>query len=527
MTLYGVCLVAILSLRMLVSVFLHPLRIGWDPALHLQCAELICHGGIPYVDMFDVNPPLIWYLDTIPSFLSSLVQMPQTLTFNICMVLLMVFSGLATTYVLSKIKATPLEEMAFLGLIFGLLFFNFHLRFDFGQREEIFVLFYMPYLALRYARYRNIEIGKREAVILGLSGAIGICLKHYFVLVAALVEFAMLVAFSGGKQLRSGLKKLVSPENLTIVIFALAYLGHFLLAPRAMQDNYFGFLVPAFAKGYYFWDTSLANSLAAPDKRGVFFLCAVGCGLAILASRRFTLFIPLAVFTLTSIIPYLMQFKGWPYHDIPVFAGACILLCAFLAMALQMLLLKLPVSGVEKAVPLLIVLATGAYSILNSLEEAAQVRAARQYDMSKLGFRGSSPYDDLDSPFTEYLTKYTKAHDSVLFISNGVSPGYPLMTQFCLKPASRHLHCCILSVLQYIKDCEKPSAEVTRLLSKEKEVVAQYVEDIAKNKPVLIFIQEAPVMDYFVPYDFLKKDLTEYEKIGQAANFSVFKRKDP
>ncbi|MBK7837599.1 MAG: hypothetical protein IPJ49_07935 [Candidatus Obscuribacter sp.] len=79
----------VLCLRMLVSIFLHPLRIGWDPALHLQCAELIVKGGIPYVDMLDVNPPLIWYLDTLPVLVSEAFKAPVTLVFNEFMVLLM------------------------------------------------------------------------------------------------------------------------------------------------------------------------------------------------------------------------------------------------------------------------------------------------------------------------------------------------------------------------------------------------------------------------------------------------------
>jgi hypothetical protein len=73
-TIFAVILVASLSLRMLVSVLLHPLRIGWDPALHLQCAQLIVAGGLPYVDMFDVNPPLIWYLDMLPALLLCRIQ---------------------------------------------------------------------------------------------------------------------------------------------------------------------------------------------------------------------------------------------------------------------------------------------------------------------------------------------------------------------------------------------------------------------------------------------------------------------
>ena len=98
--LLALLLVLIFSLRMLVSIFAHPLRIGWDPALHLQCAELITMGKIPYVDMFDVNPPLIWYLDTIPAYFSKVWQVPQTLTVNLFLVVLMVVSALLYSFVI-------------------------------------------------------------------------------------------------------------------------------------------------------------------------------------------------------------------------------------------------------------------------------------------------------------------------------------------------------------------------------------------------------------------------------------------
>lgn len=314
-------------------------------------------------------------------------------------------------------------------------------------------------------------------------------------------------------------KALFAWENLGAFCFALLYLVHFAFAPKEMLDNYFHFLVPAFAKGYFFWDTCLANSIAAPDKRGVFYLACLGVALALSQLKRTALLLPLTVFTMASIIPYLMQFKGWPYHDIPVFAGACMLIttssASIIAGFVKKQTLALPMAALA--------IITG-ISMVNALEESQSVRAERQYDMSLLGYKGNSPWSDIDSPFTEYLMRYTRPLDHVIFISNGVSPGYPLLTQFRLMPGSRHLHCCILSVLQYIKDAATPSLEVKTLLAREPQVIEQYGSDIASRKPVLIFIQEAPVLEYLRPYEFFDKYMKDYKKIGSAANFDIYKR---
>ncbi len=100
------------------------------------------------------------------------------------------------------------------------------------------------------------------------------------------------------------------------------------------------------------------------------------------------------------------------------------------------------------------------------------------------------------------------------------------MTQLALSPTSRHLHCCILSVLAFIKDTQRPTAEVKKLLAREPEVIAQYAEDIKKNRPPLIYIQVAPVSAYLEQYKFVETHMKDYAKLGEAANFYVYKRAD-
>ncbi len=526
---YG--LIAVLGLRMLASVLMHPLRIGWDPALHLQCAQLLVEGGLPYVDMFDVNPPLIWYLDTLPAMLATACHMPVTLSFNFFMVALMVLSAaLAAHLVLSKLA--PQERLVNLALVFGLLYFNFFLTYDFGQREEIFVLLYMPFLILRYCRYRGHSIGRKEAILIGLLGGMGICLKHYFLINAVLVELFLLLVYGPCKISLSSLKliggRLFTVETTAAVSFALLYLAHFLFLPQIVKDNYFGFLVPAFAKGYQFWDTSLASSLGAPDKRGVFLLLASGVLLVLPFVRRAGLLGVVAAFALSGVVPYLLQFKGWNYQDIPAYAGAVMLLCGGSAAVVAYLVIPLFGGQNEKQsritdVVLLAALAiTAGASLVNSQDELAVIKSEPNFALETIGYKGNSPKSDIDSPFVTIMLAHARAQDPVLFISNAVAPGFPPLTQLHMKPASRHLHCCILSVLQYIKDVREPSPENKRLVALEKRVVSEYISDIKKNKPVLIFIQNLPVADYLSPYNF-DQVLKDYKKIDDVAGFSAYK----
>lgn len=526
-TIFAVVLIASLSLRMLVSVLLHPLRIGWDPALHLQCAQLIVAGGLPYVDMLDVNPPLIWYLDMLPALLSSAGNFPVTLAFNLFMCLLLLLSSSLCAYVVvTKLSCDSENLLVNLGLIFGLLYFNFFLTFDFGQREQIFVLLYFPFLFLRYARYQAATISRREAVVIGTLASIGICLKHYFLFNAVCVELFLLLSASKKERWRN----IFVSENFAALGFALLYLAHFLFLPQAVKDSYFGFLVPAFAAGYQFWDTSLVSSLAAPDKRGVFFLLSIGALLALAFSRRYPLLGCCAAFAFSGVVPYLLQFKGWAYQDIPAFAGAVIIICGGLAALLAGMIAVLSRSrnSSEKQAShfsvsflILLVLIAGA-SIVNGREEYDKIKSEPNFPLSTIGYSGDSPYSDIDSPFATIILAQAKPQDRVIFIGNAVAPGFPPTTQLRVKPGSRHLHCCILSVLQYIKDVREVTPENTRLLAFKDRILKEYVEDIEKNKPVLIFIQNCPAAEYLAPYNF-DKYLKNYKKIEDVAGYTAYK----
>ena len=537
-------IVGVLTLRLLVSILLHPLRIGWDPSLHLMCATLICQGKLPYVDMFDVNPPLIWYLNTLPAFLSGLTSVPLPLAFNLFLLFMFALSGLMASYII-VCKLDKRDILVNLGVVLGLLASNFFLTVDFGQREEIFVLLFMPFFFLRAARWqggKTVRISTAEAVFFGLIGAAGLFMKHYFLLNLLCVEFFFFFS-ARGKTLVQRLKLLFAAENLSMAVFGLIYVGHFFFLPQAVRHNYFDFLLPAFSKGYYFWDTTVPNNLSVPYKRNVFFLLTASGAASFAIVRRYPIVGAILSFSLAGLVVYLVQFKGWAYQDIPVLAGGFMLVGALLGAFVTNIVARLsfrsgPVdqgdqgktsrsqaaSPANVAAYAISVLVAG-FCLVSASDEMQQVGALPQFDMSRIGYSGNAPMLDVDTPYTKTILENSKTGDPILFISNAVSPGFPISMQLRRVPASRHLHVCILSVLQYIRSSSVRDDLTKRLLDQEPVVAEQLGQDILNNKPAIVFFQTSPCRDdYLSKYDFVKKYLSDYKIIETIDNFAVYKR---
>ena len=51
---------ALLVLWRLVDFMLNPLAINWDVSMYLLIGSMLLDGGIPYIDIVEINPPLAW-----------------------------------------------------------------------------------------------------------------------------------------------------------------------------------------------------------------------------------------------------------------------------------------------------------------------------------------------------------------------------------------------------------------------------------------------------------------------------------
>lgn len=521
-------LISLFIIRLFYSAILHPLYMGWDPGLHLNAAQLILQGKVPYVDMMDVNPPLVWYIDMIPAFWSNLFHIPAPQAFTLFLACVILYSASTCYYLFfycaDNKKST--DTATYIAFIVALIYFNFLLRHDFGQRETIFVLYYLPFFVLRWLCWNN-RAPKQIwiSILIGVIGGLGICLKPYFLIPALAVE-AYFLLNKNIFDLKT-YKHFISPDALAAIGAALAYVIHFLLMPAAMRENYFGFVVPAFMLGYSYWDVSLGNSFSSPDKRDVFWLMVFSCAFALSVRRTSGLIEPLIIFAVTSNIPYLMQFKGWAYHDQPVLAASLILAFILVSYLLVYLGNKVSVAcSIPKTILVWIVpIAIGGYLAFDAIQDKKAVDQDNKVDLSFIGYQGTSPRGDISFPFFDVFEREWKQDDKVVFISNGVTPEYPFLTQINAPPGSRHLHCVILSVLQYIKDMHEKTPKNIALFEQDERIINEYLKDIESNRPKLVFVQIGPVLDYLKPYGFVPKILENYDKIEEHDNFEVYRLK--
>jgi hypothetical protein len=168
------------------------------------------------------------------------------------------------------------------------------------------------------------------------------------------------------------------------------------------------------------------------------------------------------------------------------------------------------------------------FCLVSAQDEASLVNSFPRFDMSVIGYSGSTPKMDVDTPFTDLILANTRSQDPIIFISNGVAPGFPIIMQLRRTSASRHLHVCILSVLHYIQLSGLTDPETKRLLSYEPRVVDELGQDLLKSRPRLVFLQDQPIKnEYLIPHKFVEKYLSNYKVIDDVAGFSVYRLNGP
>lgn len=511
--------VALLLARLFGYELMHPLLIGHDNALHLQIAQLMLEGKMLYVDIIDVNLPMIYYLSMVPAGLSNVLNIPVPLAYNLFVACLVSYCVLGSAFLLLRRPDHPNYKL-FPFVLFGLCSFNLLLHMDYGQREHLFLILFFPYFVLRWLRWNGYAIGKKEGYICGFLAAAGVCLKHYFIVPVIAVELFWCLE-------KGTVKPLWARESLTFVLTGVVYLIHFAFMPEAMKTSYFGMMLPAFQLGYQFWDVSFAKNLMSNWSKSWVCGLVLLSGLAVIAKRRFSLLLPLVVFGLSSLVIYLMQFKGWLYQRMP-FLLVIFLLTYIMA---GFLFWKLWTKLEPKFHPTRMQLAVAAsvcafigvtYSFWRGTMD---VYMGPPFQMSRIGYSGVSPADDLSMMLQRVMAENVRLGETVVVLANGVAPAYPTMTQLRIKPGSRYPHVCILSVLEYIKT-RWDTPEAKRLVAFQSQIINDIGSDILKNRPKLVIVQRVPLFDYIKPFDFLKRYMQHYEEVARVEGYVVYRLKE-
>lgn len=272
-----------------------------DVSWYLIATRWWLDGTPIYQEILELNPPLAFYLTVPPVWGAELFDLQATKAYQIYVLTLAAVSlGLATRVLRSDGTLPDWMRMSFLACA-AVAIVVVPLP-DFGQREHLFTVFLLPYLALMLIG------GDRpwsERAIIGVWATLGFALKHYFVLVPlALLAHRVVVERSFKVALRV---EYALPAVLLIAYVPVSYMLH---------PAYFKEVIPLTLQVYgaYHADLSLVIGKLAPLSA----ILGMAAALFVYNKGGTRASTALLLVALTALVIYLVQAKGWRYHRIPI-----------------------------------------------------------------------------------------------------------------------------------------------------------------------------------------------------------------
>jgi hypothetical protein len=503
-------------------IFHNPTQINHDCAYVLQCSQILTMGGLPYVDFIDVNPPLVFYLNTVPVYAAQAMGWPLPATFSLFVLALLVGSTMVLAY-LFRLPELNLKPAARFALLLGWILCSLYVYAtgDFGQRDYLVILAVFPFVLIRIIRYYGDAVNVLPAILIGLATGIGLSLKPNFLFMAVLPE---LIGLARTKRFRV----LFTPEIYASAAFCLIYGVHFFFLPSIMRSELFGRWLPFFMRYYGTVNLNLFQHVFMQPVviGGMLVLCSFIVLAFIVVRRRGMTSLRIEMLSglvAGSFFSYWIQQKGYSYHSLPA-KISFIMLMLFISLWLYE-----EVMHRREHVPLRRTMAEASAVMILAALAALSIRPLvvdREYVM----YRSFEPY-------REAIRAHSAADDRVLFINTVLFPAYPTLIQTGRLSASRYLTSFPLAGFYYGTPVSVPFSYRPRqqMPDEEQRFLRELASDIRINRPALIFIHDGEhcsampdgfnMLEYFRKSDFIADAMRSYERSGTVGEFALYLRK--
>lgn len=286
-----------------------------DVAWQLWIAGRMHDGAVLYRDIIEVNPPL-WFWMALP--VDRIATLFHVRIEAALIVAIGCFAALSLA-VTDRLLSLPSDRRTML-LTFGVVALLGIPWVHIGQREQIVLIATLPYAVLIAVRRQRHLVSAPLAVSIGLIGAVGFALKHYFLIVPALLELWLIVG-QGGKW------RWLRPESVAMAAGGTLYVIAVLLwAPNFLTD-----IVPLVRLSYGTLGAPTISVLLGPSVlAGLVLLGALATQSQSLRDEA-PVASALSVAALGFAAIYFIQSKGWIYHTIPLLGCASLAVASLLA----------------------------------------------------------------------------------------------------------------------------------------------------------------------------------------------------
>jgi hypothetical protein len=514
---------AVVLLLLLCWILLNPTTICSDCAECLQTGQLLLLGKRPYVDFVSIVPPLIFYINVVPAGIAALLGAPLIAVFSITIWVLCVLSKLAILHVCFAAQDRRMRDLAPALILsasaFDVMTICFQGDLTFGQREHLIILFYWPYLILRWLRWNGgVNVSGFAAIVYGIGAGIGLCLKQYFVVLPIILEFYWLCEKRRGKPL-------FAPENVGLACFGLLYAAHFYVFSDA--KIYVERWVPLILSGYGYCSFPLGIAfLVSLYVKGYPEILLLAALVAVPLRRRCSLIMPLLICAVVSYGVYLWQGKTWSYQAMP-FISAIVVLGGVIAWVLLL-------QRDRHRMPTLYITSVcgGVLALFGLLY--------LEFSHWEAPFLGKPSLE-----VAQLVREKTSPSDSIVFLSTTPGDAYPMMVQLGRQPGCRYSFEYPLDLIAYSRLVQRQKSGVvlanglTKLpdqYSAAEALLAQEItSDLLERKPKLIFVRQIPqgrantnvsVTEFVAAYPQLAKALeNSYIPLRRVGALQVYERK--
>ena len=292
-----------------------------DSVWLLVAAERMLDGGTYTEDFSEINPPLAILLHAPSFFVRSVSGLDPYPAFIVLVLAYTAVSLLLLQVVVANGFPPAGDLKRWLLPIVAVLFLLLP-SYDFGQREHLFSIFVIPYLALHATKLPGHPESRGLTILVSAVACLGLFLKPVFLLLPILISLERAI------RLRAP-RSFISLDMIVIGVMGLVYTavvlirfpGFFPIARYALElyGAYDGdsLVVAPVAAGYALVGVALAlfgvRIAESPAERRMFMLLTLAAGVAA-----------------GSVI---MQRKGWSYHMLPIgiFIGISALMMAVIA----------------------------------------------------------------------------------------------------------------------------------------------------------------------------------------------------
>ncbi|MDX2113780.1 MAG: hypothetical protein SFW63_08645 [Alphaproteobacteria bacterium] len=279
-----------------------------DVGAFFSYSERIIAGGKLYVDVHEVNTPLVTYLLMPIALLQQHSGIAYTTSFFIIYGLIFFACALFSQHLLSYFETFRRPDSKLISgiAICYILLLSVALDKNFGQREHFFICFIFPYIVTLMARDYGIDLPRNQRLLAGLIAGIGFCIKPNFIIVLICAE---IVSLARQKSLISCFRL----ETLVIGVIFVSYHIWFLVTFPEYLDQ-----LPHFMNAYRSYQSIFLLTLA----KMLFALSAFYFYIVLVIKLRSDLskITSLLAVSAGACFHYLIQNAGFNYHLIPAYA---------------------------------------------------------------------------------------------------------------------------------------------------------------------------------------------------------------